>query len=66
MVVLPPLVVKKLQRDMKTLPLARWKEEVDDQICSDKGYREDMPVDVLLSLHIGGHWILAVWCFYSR
>ena len=66
MIALPPFTVRKYETDMKLLPLAKWKETVDDLLSNDKGYSEILPINVLLPLQLVGRWVLVAWCLENK
>ena len=66
MIALPPFTVRKYEADMKLLPLAKWKETVDDLLNNDKGYSEVLPINVLLPLQLVGRWVLVAWCLENK
>ena len=66
MVILNPHVLRNVEKDVKGIPLIQWKLLIDEAVCKNEGYREDLALEVLLPLEIAGHWILVIWNFETR
>jgi hypothetical protein len=65
MIALPPLVVDSADGKKTTMPIARWRQEIDMGVKA-KAYKKELPTEIMLPVFYGNQWLLLIWDFARR